>query len=66
MMLEGSVPVDHKENDQRKREVYHKKYDAASAVFFQLGLHFLAGSVLSCMQQQEEPHRAKADVVRAE
>ena len=66
MMLEGPVPIDHKEDDQRKREVHHKKYDTAGAVFFQLGLQSLAGSISRRMTRQEESHHTEADLVRAE
>ena len=65
-MLEGSVPIDHKKDDQSKCEVHQKEHDAAGAVFFQLGLHSLAGSVSRCMARQKEAHHAKADIIRAE
>lgn len=30
MLLEGSVPINHEDDDQRKREIHHKKYQTFS------------------------------------
>ena len=66
MMLEGSVKVDHEEDDQRKREVHHKEYASSSAIFYQLVFHSLSGSVFSRVSEQKEAHYAKADIVCTE
>ena len=66
MVVKCSIPIDHKEDDQSKRKVHQKKYDAASAVLDKLGLHSFTGSVFSCVAHQKEAHYGKADIVRAE
>ena len=54
MMPEGSVPVDHKENDERERKVHNKEHPTACAVFDQLGPHPLAGGIFLGVAHQKD------------
>ena len=65
MMLEGSVPIDHKEYDERKGKVHRKEDNSASTVFDKLVAHPFSGSVPRCMPSQKEAHYAKANIICA-
>ena len=63
MVMECSVPIYHKEDHQRQRQVHQQKYDAAGTIFLQLLQHLLTGLISACMPYQKEPHHGKGKIV---
>ena len=66
MMLKGSVPIDHKEDDKGERQIHYKEHPSASTVFYKLCLHFFARCIFSCVSDKEEAHSGKADIIGSE
>lgn len=65
-MLEGPVPIDHKENDKGQSQIHHKERPSASAVLFKFNLHFFTGSISPRVQEKKETHQTQTDIIRAE
>ena len=63
MMMESSVPIDHKKDHKCKRKVHNKENDAAGSVFFQFTHHIFAGGMFSCMTYKKKTHDREQDII---
>ena len=63
MMCKGSVPINHKKDDQCQCQVHCKKNPSAQAVTDQFFPHFLTGFMFSGISRQKEAHYGKTDII---
>ncbi len=62
-MMKASVPIHHKEDHQRQRQIHHEKHKAAGTGLLQLVQYPFARLIPTGMPNQTEAHHGKRDII---